>query len=79
MITLLVVVLDSSSFSLLFPIFYVSARILEVPEIEDMMTNIVASNVGYLVFLLHPFVYGLYYKQFCEQMMKVLKRVTCRN
>ena len=79
MITLLVVVLGSSSFGLLFPIFFVSARILEVPEIEEMMTNMVASNIGYLVFLVHPFVYGLYYKQIREPMMKVLKRVICRN
>ena len=80
MITLLVVSFGSSAFGLLFPILYIPARVLETPAFyEATMKYIVAPNVGYLVLLLHPFVYGLYYKQVREPMMKVLKRVTCRN
>ena len=80
MITLLVVVLGSSSFGLLFPIFYIPARTLESSELyEDMITYMVAPNIGYLVVLLHPFVYGLYYKQVREPMMQVLRRVICRS
>ena len=80
MITLLVVSLGSTAINLLFPILYIPARVLETPAFyEDMMNYVFAPNVGYLVLLLHPFVYGLYYKQVRESMMKVLKRAKCRN
>jgi len=80
MITLLVVVLGSSAFGLLLPLLYFPVIALDSPAVyENFVRYGVTPNVGYLIYLLHPFVYGLYYKQVREPMMKVLKRVTCRK
>ena len=80
MVTLLVVVLGSSAFGLLLPLIYFPAIALDSPAVyENFVKYVVTPNVGYLIYLLHPFVYGLYYKQVREPMMKVLKRLTCRK
>ncbi|XP_065886708.1 rhodopsin, GQ-coupled-like [Dysidea avara] len=76
--TLLVVVLGSAALGLIFPLLYIPARILKSPVLFES-THIVITNVAYLLLLLHPFVYGLYYKQVREPMMRVLKRVVCKN
>ncbi|XP_065920508.1 olfactory receptor 7C2-like [Dysidea avara] len=80
MITLLVVVFSSTVFGLLFPLLYVPARLLETATTyEDVMKYVIGPNIGYMVTLLHPFVYGLYYKQVRDPMMKILKRLLCRD
>jgi len=80
MITLLVVVLGSTGLVLLFPLLYIPVKALAFPTIyNDVMKYVFIPNFGYVVLLLHPFVYGLYYKQVREPMIKILKRVTCRN
>jgi len=56
------------------------SRVLDIAAyVDDMMDYVANRNVGYLVILLHLFVYGLYYKQIREPMMKVLKQTFCRN
>jgi len=56
------------------------SRVLDTAAyVDEMMDYVVNRNVSYLVILLHPFVYGLYYKQVREPMMKVPKRIFCRN
>jgi len=78
MITLLVVVLGSSTIGMLFPLLYIPAVFLESPIVyERVMRYVVAPNIGYISLLLHPFVYGLYFKQIREPMMSFLKRITC--
>ena len=80
MITLLVVVLGSSAIGLIVPLIYFPAIALGSPAVyENFLRYGVTPNISYLTILLHPFVYGLYYKQVREPMMKVLKRVTCRK
>ena len=80
MITLLVVVLGSSAVGLIVPLMYFPAIALGSPAVyENFLRYGVTPNISYLTIFLHPFVYGLYYKQVREPMMKVLKRVTCRN
>jgi len=80
MITLLVVVLGSSALGLLLPLIYFPAIAINAPPIYvNFVRYGVTPNVVYLVIFLHPFVYGLYYKQVREPMMKVLKRIACRN
>jgi len=80
MITLLVVVLGSSGIVLLFPLLYFPVKILTTSTVyEDMMKYVITPNFGYLVIFFNPFVYGLYYKQVREPMIKVLKTITCRN
>ena len=77
MITLLVVVLGTSSVGLLFPLLYIPTIFLESPEVYlQIVQYVVGSNVGFLSLLLHPFVYGLYFKQVREPMMRLLKRIT---
>ena len=78
LITLLVVVMGNSFVGLLFPILFVSAALLESPTVyESVVRYIIAPNVGYIIFLLHPFAYALYFKQVREPMMRLLKRITC--
>ena len=78
MITLLVVVLGSSSIGLLFPLLFLSAVFLESPAVyEEIIRHVVTPNIGFFSLLFHPFVYGLYFKQVREPMMRLLKRITC--
>ena len=77
MITLLVIVLGSSSIGLLFPILYITAATVESPKIyEDLVHYVVTPNIELISLLLHPFVYGLYFTQIREPMMRLLKRIT---
>jgi len=80
MITLLLVILCSSALGLIYPLVYMLSRVLDTAAyVDDMMDYVINRNVGYLVILLHPFVYGLYYKQVRDPMMKILKRALCRS
>ena len=80
MITLLVIVLGSSAVGLIFPLFYFPTIVLGAPPVlENFLRYVVTPNVSYLMIFLHPFVYGLYYKQVRKPMMKALKRVACRK
>ena len=77
MITLLVVVLGSSSSGFLFPLLLIPTLFLEDPAVyEKIMQYVVGPNIIYFSLLLHPFVYGLYFKQVREPMMRLLKRIT---
>ena len=78
MITLLVVVLGSSSSGLLFPLLFIPTLFLENPAAyEEIIQYVVGPNTIYFSLLLHPFVYGLYFKQVREPMMRLLKKITC--
>ena len=78
MTTLLVVVLGSSSIGVLFPLLFIPTVFLESPAVyEGIVRYVVTPNVGFLSLLFHPFVYGLYFKQVREPMMRLLKRITC--
>ena len=78
MITLLVVVLGTTSIGLLIPLLYIPVVFLESPTLYDEFIRfVVTSNLGFLTLLLHPFVYGLYFKQIREPMMRLLKSITC--
>ena len=78
MITLLVVVLGTSSIGLLFPLLYIPAVYLESPRLyEEFMLYVVTPNIDCIPLLLHPLVYGLYFKQVREPMMRLLKGITC--
>ena len=76
--TLLVIVLGSSSIGMLYPLLYVPTVFLESPTVyKGIMEYVLVHNVGFLTLLFHPFVYGLYFKQVREPMMRLLKRITC--
>ena len=78
MITLLVVVLGTSSIGILFPLLYIPTVFPQSPEAyEEMIRYVVLPNIGFLSVLFHPFVYGLYFKQIREPMIRLLKRITC--
>ena len=78
MITLMVVVMGNSFFGLMFPILFVSAAFLDSPMVyEHVVRYLIAPNIGYFTFLLHPFAYALYFKQVREPMMRLLKTITC--
>ena len=75
--TLLVVVLGSVSIGLLFPLLYIPTILLDSPLVyEQVMRYVVGPNIGFVSLLLHPFVYGLYFQQVREPMMRLLKRIT---
>ena len=78
MVTLLVVVMGNSFFGLLFGILYIPAVLLDSPTVyESVVQYLITPNIGYVTFLIHPFAYGLYFKQIREPMMKLLKGITC--
>ena len=77
MTTLLVVVLGSVSIGLLFPLLYIPTILLDSPAVyEQVMRYVVGPNIGFVSLLLHPFVYGLYFKQIREPMIRFLERIT---
>ena len=77
-ITLLVVVLGSTSIGLLFPLLFLLTVFLESGTLyEEVTRHVVGNNIGFTVLLFHPLVYGLYFKQVREPMMRLLKRITC--
>jgi len=77
MITLMVVVLGSLGIGLFFPLIHIASKILGASE--GIPTYVIGSNIGYLVLLINPFVYGLYFKQVREPTMKILRGLFCWN
>jgi len=76
LITLLVVVLGSTFIGLTFTPLYLLGRFLIGSQVyQDLMELVVAPNMPYVVLLLQPLVYGLYFKQVREPMMKHLNRI----
>lgn len=72
--------LDSTVIGLLTPLLYILVRLLAPGSVYDEVVKLVIGpNVGYVVMLLHPLVYGLYFKQIREPMMKLLKGALCAN
>ena len=47
------------------------------PVYHDVMYLVVYPNTFYAVPLLHPFVYGLYFKEIHQPMMKRMKMLLC--
>ena len=77
MVTLLVVVLGTSSFGLLFPLMFIPTLFLQNTGVYEEFIYLVAGPItAFTSFLFHPFVYGLYFKQVREPMMRLLKRIT---
>ena len=77
LITLLVVVLGSTSIGLLFPLLYIPTILLDSPAVyEQVMRYVVGPNIGFISLLFYPLVYGLYFKQIREPMMRLLKSIT---
>ena len=77
MITLLVVVLGTSSLGLLFPLLLIPTTFLKNPALyQEFLYHVAVPFTAYTSVLFHPFVYGLYFKQIREPMMRLLKRIT---
>ena len=76
-VTLLVVMFGGSFIAFLFLLLLIPVRLLW--HHENVIGYLIAPNVIYIVFLLHPIVYGLYFKQVRESMVKTLKRMLCKN
>ena len=77
-ITLLVIVMGSIFLGLFFPVLYIPAKFLiDASLYHKIMDYLVLPNVFFLPPLLHPFVYGLYFKLVREPMMKFFKRLAC--
>ena len=77
MITLLVVVLGTSSSGLLFPLLLIPTIFLENPAAyEEFIHLVVLPITTFTSFLFHQFVYGLYFKQVRQPMMRFLRRIT---
>jgi len=78
MITLLVVVMGNSFIGMLFPILFISATLLESHMVyASVLQYVIIPNIGYVALILHPFAYGLYFKQIRKPMINLLKRITC--
>jgi len=76
LITLFVIVLGGSFIGLSFTLFYLMGRFLIASKgYQDVMELVIAPNSSYVVLILQPLVYGLYFKQVREPMMKHLRRI----
>ena len=77
MITLTVVMLAGSLLGiLLFPLYTFIALVDDNLAFEDFLHKLLMPIAGYTTILLHPLIYGVYFKQVREPMMKVLWCVT---
>jgi len=78
-ITLLVIVIGSVFLGIFFPVLYIPAKFLiDAALYHKIMEYIILPNVLFLPPLLHPFVYGLYFRVVREPMIRLLKRLSCR-
>jgi len=72
--TLLVVVWGGAIINMMFiPFFYLGQALIDSQAYREFMLHVVAANNTYVVQFLHPLVYGLYFKQVREPMMRCLK------
>ena len=69
-------ILITISMSLL---YLIKAVAISSPFYHNVMVLIVYTNGFYAVPLLHPFVYGLYFKQIRQPMMKQMKGLLCQS
>ena len=77
-ITILVVVLGSAFINLFFPLLYLLGRyLIEAKAYNEFMEFIIVPNIIFVVLLLHPLVYGLYFKQVREPMMRCFRGLVC--
>jgi len=76
MITLLVVALGGTLIGLLYPLSSVAVKLLE-PSVyyQCIISDIIRANAFYIIILLQPFAYGLYFKQIRDPMMKLMKSI----
>ena len=76
LITLLVVVLGGTFVNSIFPPLYILGRFLIGSQgYQDLMELVVVPNTAYVIVFFQPLVYGLYFKQVREPMMKHLRRI----
>ena len=79
-ITLLVVVMGNSFFGLLLPLLFIPSGFLDSTTLyvyESVVGYMISPNLGYVALLVHPFAYGLYFRQVREPMIRLLKRIIC--
>jgi len=78
-ITLLVIVVGSVLVNLLLAVFYIPANLLTNATLYNKIVDcLIAPNAYFMTPLLHPFVYGFYFKHVREPMMTFLKRIACK-
>jgi len=80
-ITLLVVMVGSVFIGMFLPLLYIPTKVLiDATLYHKIVDYIILPNLFFMPPLLHPFVYGLYFRFVREPMMTFLKRihVTCR-
>ena len=80
MITLLVVALGGTVIGLLYPLLSVAMKLLEPSTFYHcIMSDIINPNIFYIIILLQPLAYGLYFKQIRDPMMKLMKSIVKLN
>ena len=79
-ITLLVVILGSVLVSLLLTLIHHLGRVLiDSKGYQEFMEHVFVPNYSFVIRFFHPLVYGLYFKQVREPMMKHLKGIVKIN
>ena len=77
MITLSVVMLAGSLLGiLLFPLYTLTTLVDDTLAYEDFLHQLLMPIAGYTTILLHPLIYGIYFKQVREPMVRLLRWVT---
>ena len=75
-ITLLVTVSGNIAVAVIGSIVYVSTLIVENRSYQMFAKYIILPNLLHLAMILHPLVYGLYFKQICQPLCRRFKRMT---
>jgi len=76
LITLLVVVLSNIFIGLIFtPLYLLGRFLIGSQDYQEFVELFVVPNISYVILFLQPLVYGLYFKQVREPMIKYLKRI----
>ena len=74
MITLLIAVLGSTLTGVFIALLYYPVRAMETATFYKQFMELVSiTNISFIVLLMQPFIYGLYFKHTREPMIKLLK------
>ena len=76
LITLLVIILGNMAVLMIaFIVFMVSSLIIEDKTYQTFINDILLQNLVYLSVILHPLVYGLYFREVCQPLCRRFKRM----
>ncbi|XP_065884061.1 5-hydroxytryptamine receptor 1B-like [Dysidea avara] len=79
-ITLLVIVFGSAAIPLIMAPLQIGGRFLVKSQVyQDIVEYVISANIGFVIRIFHPLVYGMYFKQIREPMGRCWRRFVKMN